>query len=382
MASVTKFPLRGGQRGQANVAGANDEIDDYWDEDEFTSKPKSKKGSPAWMATFADIATNLMAFFVLILGFAKLDQHNFEKVASSIVETFGTRVSPSILPNPEGSLILNLQLPTGSRSQYDQAAELDDPPSDDGPDEPVLTNEAATEVAELVSKSLANGTVEVEKGFDRVIVRVPDDAELPAAEEIAEILSIMASDGPQQTMPDAAGTLNADVNGQGQVDSEASSQNGRTSSPGFAAAKLALALKEQRESGLIHVERKGDVVVVSLGSAGAFESGSTELTAEAEEMIGLIAEVGVAGDALVTVTGHTDNVPLNGSTYTDNLELGAARAASVVRSLVSTGAIDPTRISAVSKGEFEPIAPNDTAEGREANRRVEIEIEFPKPIGR
>jgi chemotaxis protein MotB len=84
-------------------------------------------------------------------------------------------------------------------------------------------------------------------------------------------------------------------------------------------------------------------------------------------------------NATITVTGHTDNVPLSESPYVDNFGLGAARASSVVRELLNSGEVDPSQVTAVSKGETSPVADNTTPEGREKNRRIEIEIDYGAP---
>ena len=76
------------------------------------------------------------------------------------------------------------------------------------------------------------------------------------------------------------------------------------------------------------------------------------------------------------MTGHTDNVPISGGLYRDNWDLAAARAASVVQAVQSTGMIASANLQAVSKGENDPVASNDTAAGRELNRRIEIEIDY------
>jgi chemotaxis protein MotB len=77
------------------------------------------------------------------------------------------------------------------------------------------------------------------------------------------------------------------------------------------------------------------------------------------------------------VQGHTDDVPTRGGAYPSNWELAGARAASVVRILVEQG-VPPTRLAAVSLGDTQPIASNDTPEGRAANRRIEIQL-VPQP---
>ena len=78
----------------------------------------------------------------------------------------------------------------------------------------------------------------------------------------------------------------------------------------------------------------------------------------------------------ITVTGHTDDVPISNAQFRDNWDLAAGRAASVVQAIQQTGLIDGDRLSAVSKGEMAPVADNTTAAGREKNRRIEIEIKY------
>ena len=90
-----------------------------------------------------------------------------------------------------------------------------------------------------------------------------------------------------------------------------------------------------------------------------------------------VANKGVGDTGKVTVSGHTDDVPLVfGSNYRDNWDLAAARAASVVQAMQSSGVVSPDRLQAISFGESKPIADNNTSEGREKNRRIEIEIQF------
>ena len=80
----------------------------------------------------------------------------------------------------------------------------------------------------------------------------------------------------------------------------------------------------------------------------------------------------------IRVEGHTDNVPMNGGAFTSNWELSAARAASVVHMLIESG-VDARRLSVVAYGEFRPVLPNATPDGRNANRRVVLIIEGSEP---
>jgi chemotaxis protein MotB len=73
------------------------------------------------------------------------------------------------------------------------------------------------------------------------------------------------------------------------------------------------------------------------------------------------------------VEGHTDDVPIKSAAFPSNWELSAARAIAVVRFLQDQG-VDPAKLAAAGYGEYQPIAGNDTPEGRAQNRRIEITL--------
>ena len=125
------------------------------------------------------------------------------------------------------------------------------------------------------------------------------------------------------------------------------------------------------------VEREEDKVIITVGAGGAFPSGSADLTNSAKEIMANIAGVNAEGNGKITVSGHTDDVPLIfGSRFRDNWDLAAARSASVVQALEDTGMIPASRMQAISYGESRPVELNDTAAGRAKNRRIEIEINY------
>ena len=97
-------------------------------------------------------------------------------------------------------------------------------------------------------------------------------------------------------------------------------------------------------------------------------------------LLGLIAAreilAAMSPKSTITVTGHTDDVPIKNAQFRDNWDLAAGRASSVVQAIQRTGLIDGDRLSAVSKGETAPLADNATAAGRSENRRIEIEITY------
>jgi len=104
-----------------------------------------------------------------------------------------------------------------------------------------------------------------------------------------------------------------------------------------------------------------------------FPSGSATLSQSAVPVIERLGGVLKPFENPIRVEGHTDNRPIKTAAFPTNWELSAARAASVVRLFARDG-IDPTRLSVIGKGEFQPAQSNATAEGRNANRRVVIVI--------
>jgi chemotaxis protein MotB len=132
----------------------------------------------------------------------------------------------------------------------------------------------------------------------------------------------------------------------------------------------------------ISVTASRDAVVISLGGALTFGSGSSELRPEARAALDLVANSirGLSDRNPVRVEGHTDDTPPNAGRFPTNWELSAARAGAAARFLAEAG-VEPDRITAVGYADTKPIADNNTPEGKTRNRRVEIWILNPEPIG-
>jgi chemotaxis protein MotB len=94
----------------------------------------------------------------------------------------------------------------------------------------------------------------------------------------------------------------------------------------------------------------------------------------------LAATLREAGDARISVEGHTDDVPVQGGAFDSNWSLAAARANAVTRFLLEQG-FAPTRLQSVSYADTRPVADNGSAEGRAANRRVELQVELAADAG-
>jgi|SRR5262245_34261200 len=135
-------------------------------------------------------------------------------------------------------------------------------------------------------------------------------------------------------------------------------------------------LQSEVASGRVQIEQLRDGLNVKLTQAVLFPSGSAEIGSEGQQVLKKVAHRLLELPHRVLVQGHTDDIPISGALgqrYPSNWELAGARASSVVRLLAQAG-VPPERMAAVSLADTQPAAPNDTAEGRAANRRIEIRL--------
>ena len=138
---------------------------------------------------------------------------------------------------------------------------------------------------------------------------------------------------------------------------------------------LVQGLAKEVEKGQLQVRQYQNMLSVDLAEQIFFDSGKAALKAGGKDVLKTVADA-LKGyeNKIIRVVGHTDNVKLAKSlqaTFPTNWELSVARATNVVRFLQDAG-IPPERMIPSGRGEYEPVAPNDTPEGRRTNRRIEI----------
>lgn len=146
-------------------------------------------------------------------------------------------------------------------------------------------------------------------------------------------------------------------------------EEGRTEALRAMADKLALEFDELIGQGVVTVESNEAWLELSLRNSLLFSSGDAEPHYDAFPVIETIASVLVNRDNAIRVEGFTDNQPIRTNAYPSNWELSAARAAAVVRMLIMEG-VAAERLAAIGYGQHQPVAGNDTEEGRRRNRRV------------
>ena len=127
------------------------------------------------------------------------------------------------------------------------------------------------------------------------------------------------------------------------------------------------------KEGKVRVTQSRRGVSIEINANVLFAPGHAELEPQSLTVLRAVAEHLRREPFNLEITGHTDNVPISNSIYASNWELSAVRASSVVRLLAENG-IAPARLFAIGREASQPIAPNNTTEGRARNRRVELMI--------
>ena len=133
-------------------------------------------------------------------------------------------------------------------------------------------------------------------------------------------------------------------------------------------------ISEQGLVSKVTINYESEGIVLSFQDTVLFDLGSANLRSEAvsviEKVTGILSKIPLK----IRVEGNTDDLPIHTAQFPSNWELSVARATSVVRIMIQNTKMNPNLISIVGHGEYKPVAPNDSAENRQQNRRVDIVI--------
>ena len=353
--------------------------------------PKCPGMAPAWMATFADMATLLMAFFVLILSFVEMEDPSiFKEVSGSSTNVFGVqREIPSVEP-PIGTNIIAQNFKsskaTPSVNVQEDTTEQDPTDRELKSTEKTSFSDTASDIENLkrtLAKEIAQGKVEVfdENGTLMVTVKGTENDSLTSDEDNdsdqgqvdQDILNLYSK------VADAQAVLESPI--------EVAYDQGPSEESGLKAAereeqlqdqlqKLKADLRSEIQQGLANVEKVGDQILISLSAQGSFRSGFAELQTGFLPTLRSVGESISTATGKVTISGHTDDVPIAFSDRFDsNWDLSAARAAAVADYFFNTTEIDDQRVSVFGYADTKPVASNQTPQGRSENRRIEILID-------
>ena len=272
---------------------------------------ESTPGAPLWMATFADLMSLLVCFFVLIISMSEIDVIRYKKVAGSMKDAFGVQQDIVTYDIPKGTSIIALEF---------------------SPGKPEPT----------VRKIIQQDTV---------------DPTRPS-------LKIGNPDNPIEVQPETLQKL---------LEEEEERQEQRQQTEADAAVLTEL-LEEEINEGKIDVETDGPTIIIKIRERGSFTSGSADLDPGFLPTLNTIGTALGEISGEIVVEGHTDNIPINSVKFPSNFALSAGRAVSVTSVFLNDPNISMDRLSLRGYGEVRPEDTNATRAGRARNRRVEIKI--------
>jgi len=140
------------------------------------------------------------------------------------------------------------------------------------------------------------------------------------------------------------------------------------------ARRLRMALKEELEKGSVSIQTEGMKVIVHIMENASFKSGLAEVRPAFLPALDKIASLIDNNSGQVTISGHTDNVPISTPRFRSNWELSTSRAVSVAHELLQRADLEPDRVIVSGHADTRPRAENDSDQNRAKNRRVDISI--------
>ncbi|MFT6221470.1 MAG: chemotaxis protein MotB [Candidatus Endobugula sp.] len=270
-------------------------------------------GLPAWMATFADLMSLLMCFFVLLLSFSEMDAMKFKRLAGSMAQAFGVQTQLKVTDVPKGTSVIAKEFSPSIP-------------------QPTPINEIWQKTLDITQMSLE---VQCNEQYDVEAGDIDKEAgvQLKVKQKLEELI--------RETQEDAM--------------------------------ELANDLREQIVTGEIEIETDGRKIIVRIREKGSFQSGSHIMNDDYYDVMDDIREAILKNPGKIQVQGHTDNIPIRSARYRSNWELSASRAVSVAQVLMN-GDVDPRRFEVSGFADTQLLGDNNSEENRSRNRRVEIVI--------
>lgn len=355
-------------------------------------------GAPAWMATFADMATLLMAFFVLLLSFAETEVPKFKQVAGSLKQAFGIeKIVPKVtIPMARSIVVENFTPAVAERSVMDVKEQQSDfvrgdfieKKTEEGEYEDPIESDFQ-QVQEALEQELNKGMadVRIENGEIKVTLvesasaggKAGNEGEGKGGQVAQETLDAVAKVAEvSATLSSKVGVHLAD---QAQGNRSGASATRRQSRTGDGSGmskydRLRADLSDEIAAGLAEVEKDGDKIIVRLASQGSFTSGSSDLRQAFTPTLTRLGNSLAQYPGSVMVEGHTDDVPVAFSErFKSNWDLSAARAASIADFLLNSTNLEGGNVQIAGFADTRPLDTNDTATGRARNRRIEVIVD-------
>ncbi|MCK8045630.1 flagellar motor protein MotB [Shewanella sp. 1CM18E] len=296
-------------------------------------------GAPMWLATFADLMSLLMCFFVLLLAFSEMDVMKFKQIAGSMKYAFGVQNKVEVKDIPKGTSVIALEFRPGRPE----------------PTPIEIINQQTNEMTEPMLEfqegdDSSAGGIQQQRGEQRGGQATATAVEPKEAEVKAESAA-KAETESTKTQASAQDEINEQVK------------------------KMAQELNKEIVDGAIEVESLGQQIIIRIREKGAFASGSGFLQPRFKPVVRRVAELLKDVPGIITVSGHTDDWNISNELYSSNWDLSSKRAVAVAHELIKVKGFNQQRMKVVGMASSDPLVKNNSAANRARNRRVEIAIE-------
>lgn len=285
------------------------------------------KGLPAWMATFADLMSLLMCFFVLLLAFSEMDVLKFKQIAGSMKFAFGVQNKIEVKDIPKGTSVIAMEFRPGR------------------PDPTPIEN------IQQQTIDMTQEMLEFQAG--------DEDSAGGRQKQRGE----QRGGAAQQTASEQASSA------QTQASQERTNELMK---------KVAQQLQRQILDGSIEMESLGQQIIIRIRENGSFSAGSAFLQPQFRPILQNIGELLADVPGEIEISGHSDSQQISNELYRSNWDLSAQRAVAVAEEIRRADGFDEQRMVVVGKADTAPLS--TTAEDRNRNRRVEIAINQGKPM--
>ncbi len=284
--------------------------------DACEAEHKCPEGIPAWVMTFADLMSLLLAFFVLLFSFSEMDKAVYKELAGSLKDAFGVQREIKAKETPRGINIIAREFSPG-RPQPTTINEVRQMTTDESKMHPVFTDPSKQGQGQGQGQGIKDTNVTLSEEEIKQNARIEKDSALVRA-----------------------------------------------------------ALDKEIKEGTVDLEVTEKSIILRVREKGSFPSGSAKIIKPFKTIVDKISEVFRSFDGVIVVSGHTDNIPIKTYRFRSNWELSSSRAVSVIHELVKTSALRDKKFKIAAYAETRPVDSNDTSTGRSKNRRVEIMMDY------
>jgi len=300
--------------------------------------------------TFADLMSLLMCFFVLLLSFSEIEASKFKQIAGSMEKAFGVQRQIRANESPKGVSIIAQEFSPG-KPQPTPVNEVRQTTTIETPNLALLKNKEDEE-----GKG-SSGDKDKQQVADKMADQKASEGESLIAEMVAKAAESEASiDEINEAIAEAIVKAKQERIAQQYI------------------RLLNQQLKSEIADGLISVDSENESVIIRIKEKGSFASGDATLKDDFYNTMERITEEIAHTPGRITISGHTDNIPINTYRFRSNWELSSSRAVSVLQFMVSSGLLNPANLQVNGFADTQPIVPNNSAKNRATNRRVDIKI--------